>query len=176
VLPNHSQIKERYLPPIKKFYNQHRDDKKYNWSAASVSNMKTSFRIDNNAFFDADFCNQVIYSSLDEFMKIHPFYSNKNIKSRVQDIWWNCYNHGDCVDFHSHGLPTSISGLYILESSEKNPTTFVSSNGFYDNELHRTDYAVEGSILLFPSSLRHYVPMVQNERTTVSFNIKLHIE
>lgn len=171
-LPNHNEIKQRYLPQIKDFYKQHQSDAKYNWSAVTVSNMKTSYHIDNNVFFDANFCDQVIYKAIDELITSHPVLSQKQVKTKIQNIWWNVYNHGDCADFHSHGLSTGISGLYVLESTENNPTTFVLTNGFYENELHRTDYAAEGSILLFPSSLGHYVPMVQNERTTVSFNVR----
>lgn len=170
---NHQQIKEVYLPKIMEVYNQNNQNSQYKWSPTTHSDMKTGFGRNNKNVFDKNFCDLVVFPALDELFKKLPMYSGANspLSSRIQFIWWNVYENGDYAPIHSHGSGIDlISGVYLLDLKEVNLTTFSFENSIVENEVHCASYAQEGSVLLFPASLRHFVPSVKKQRVTVSFN------
>lgn len=93
----------------------------------------------------------------------------------VTNIWYNYYSSSEVSwqNIHAH-YEGKYSGLYILKLSAPNTTVFFSQlasiHGLTDPDLP-TDFATEGDILLFPSSLCHYTFPVKQERIAISFDI-----
>lgn len=134
----------------------------------------------NTEFFKRDFEKyfsvivNVIYPALDEMfleLRIPP-----PKKSTVSEIWYNHYECGSNQEVHTHsGRGNLVSGIYMLELNEPNKTVFFSSLAGNGNVLtpssKQLTEAVEGSLILFPSALPHYVLNCEKARTTVAFNI-----
>jgi hypothetical protein len=107
----------------------------------------------------------------------------KNI--RLKDLWWVLYDNGDYAENHHHGL-FGISGVYFLELSDTNTTNFVIQNPYpianFRPENRQDDLAYrifeatdvkEGDILLFPSSMQHYVNPVKTRKISIAFNLEI---
>lgn len=96
----------------------------------------------------------------------------------VAEFWYNQYNIGEQQEVHSHinGSNAVFSGIYLLELDEENPTTFINPHhpiAYKSGATHSFDtkHLKEGSVILFPACLLHYVMPAQSKRTTISFNI-----
>jgi hypothetical protein len=93
----------------------------------------------------------------------------------VTNIWYNYYSASEIgwQNIHAH-YEGKYSGLYILTLDGSNTTMFFSQlasiHGLTDPDL-TTDFAAEGDILLFPSSLCHYTLPTKQERIAISFDI-----
>ena len=83
-------------------------------------------------------------------------------------------NAGFVEEIHEHTGAGDFSGIYLLELNETNKTHFYCSGGNTAMKLlANTRNIPEGSIILFPSHLLHYVTPCEAERATVSCNISL---
>ena len=105
---------------------------------------------------------------------------------QLEEFWYNRYAPGHFQEVHDHKVPgnrhTTYSGVYIVEMDERevNPTTF-----YYENVpchwhggravQYRTEDVKEGSVLIFPSDLMHYVKPTKHQRTSISFNITTEV-
>ena len=93
----------------------------------------------------------------------------------VTNIWYNHYSSSEVAwqNIHAH-YEGKYSGLYILKLDGPNTTMFFSQlasiHGLTSPDL-ATDFAAEGDILLFPSSLCHYTLPTKQERIAISFDI-----
>ena len=114
--------------------------------------------------------------------------SNETAPNQPQltEFWYNKYVPGQYQEVHDHMIPgdrhTTYSGVYVLEMDEKeiNPTTF-----YYDKVpchinagrpmQYRTQDLKEGCVIIFPSSLMHYVKPALYNRTSISFNITTEV-
>lgn len=100
--------------------------------------------------------------------------------------WMNRYNYGQHQEVHAHSNGSNvISCAYMLEKPE-NSGDFVfykSSNDFFQKvnlqtEIYGNKYVpemTEGSIVLFPSSLDHYVTYNQTQATRVTISANFAI-
>jgi hypothetical protein len=81
------------------------------------------------------------------------------------DVWINFANKGN--DSVKHGHIGTLSGIIYVQNTEQDPTCF---EGGYKH------YGKPGEIILFPSSLIHWVEPInnKNERITIAFNIIDH--
>lgn len=96
------------------------------------------------------------------------------IDSKLSAIWFNIYEEGSFQEVHVHnGNSVSFSGIYLMELNEPNTTTFtVNDEISYLNGRISTADIEEGSVILFPSTLEHYVNPSKFDRTTIAFNIQ----
>jgi hypothetical protein len=78
------------------------------------------------------------------------------------DLWVNFCNEGDKNDLHSHS--GALSGVIYFDNPDYVPT-------FFENGIQCA--GDQGDILIFPSSLKHYVNKLETkkERITLSFNL-----
>lgn len=186
----HEKIKEKYLPMIEEDYNLNRDS--YNSKNSWNCEVTTSFFQEKIcSLFDETFYNDVIWDSIDKMI----FDMTKRldgirtpIESMVKQLWYNKYESGNWQEIHNHQAGNrfpvhfamvSFSGIYLLDINEENATTFYTTQANYGcySPAHsplcvfKTNHIPEGSVILFPSELSHYVNPCVNSRTTISFNI-----
>ena len=114
-----------------------------------------------------DYCNTIINS--DQRLVITQCWGNKNLKGSSH---------------HEHTHPNSIiSGVFYLRQDSKLPPIQFSKNNQHGMKLNPRSYnnnnaatfllpCIAGELILFPSSLRHSVPINQSdkERISLSFN------
>ena len=181
---DHERLKQKYFKIIQDDLNKNK--KKFENDLKWNCECKTSFFNEKSGLelFEDDFLNSVIWNPMDnmlnELQKIMNFPVPKS--SNIFKIWYNTYEVGEWQEVHDHKTKsTSIcySGIYILELNEPNTTSFIdnrridcwnmdeSISCFYTSDVNIT----EGSVILFPSELLHYVNPCKNNRTTISFNI-----
>lgn len=170
---NHNKIKELYLPKILEFENNNKDNPKYKWKTYSNYdwNSSTSVVENYNIFFDDYFIKNVVWDSLDSLFSSYDYFNGfDSKKSELQRLWWNVYCKNGFSELHHHGTG-SISGVYILELNETNTTSFIHRNEI-GHHRHVANYAIEGTVLLFPSLLEHYtLPISGDRRVTISFDV-----
>lgn len=96
--------------------------------------------------------------------------------SNFNKIWFNIYRKGYNQEVHQH-CGSDFSGVYILHCTEPNKTVFYSNEGHrLLNKTYKTEHIKEGSILLFPSHLSHYVNQIEDDmRITIAFNITCNV-
>lgn len=181
---NHLDIKEKYLRRIEQ--SKSKISKKQNWDCDVVSSFGNQYI--NDSIFDKYFRDNVIWKYFDRMLEKKPFEFDTPHSSIVRDIWYNTYTRGQYQEIHTHDYVSSysselkiktmgmFSGIYLIDLQEKNKTVFyqqgplpcrVNTDGVYV----KSDHLNEGSIILFPSSLAHYVLPTEKSRTTISFNV-----
>ena len=98
-------------------------------------------------------------------------------KSNVDRIWANLYEKMSFQEVHNHVTPHSLihfSGIYIIDQKGKNQTSFIHNDfGYLDTCINTKNIEDigEGTVMIFPSHLLHYVNPVDEARCTISFNI-----
>lgn len=114
-----------------------------------------------------------VYPALDCMFSELPIRTPKH--SAVKNIWYNYYVEGHNQEVHNHVPNCNLSGIYLLHLEEKNKTVFYSYNssicGFLEPNKQLVE-AEEGDIIIFPSSLLHYVLPCEKPRATIAFNIE----
>lgn len=176
-LENHSSIKKKLVDFIEN------DIVSTNKKCGKGTIVKTSYYDvmelgENDSFFkylsESDLMNDIIWNPMDNCFSQLPFLINAYPKkSSVSGIWYNCFENGGLHEPHTH-QNSFISGIYILHLEEKNPTVFFGSglsNDSFNYFYHETDYLEEGTVILFPSEMWHFVKAVKKKRITISFNI-----
>jgi uncharacterized protein (TIGR02466 family) len=177
-VPEHDVIGAELKSKLNKFYDSYHTNEQYTWNASKVnsSEMCTNFHHSqkhNRWYTDYDLeC--IIWNPLDKLL-LHL--KNGNAKCVLKDIWWNVYQKGDYASWHNHGN-FGISGLYLLELNEPNKTIFTYQDHYMtklasDTEYYRTPDVKEGTVLLFPSALYHYVDPSEERRMSISFNVEI---
>lgn len=184
-IENHHEIKKKYL---QKIYNDARaNETKYRNNRTWKCKVNSSFFDENRitSTLDEYFYKEVIWKSFDNMLKE----MNEKIslpfpkESNINDIWYNVYQKGEWQEVHdhyehsyNHSKSGYYSGIYLIELHEDNKTIFYNSDtisSFNTNtSIHySTEHMKEGTIILFPSELEHYVNPCLNKRVTISFNI-----
>lgn len=101
------------------------------------------------------------------------YFQNKR-KFHLIDCWGNIYRKGDYTINHNH-LPSQYSWVYFLKSkSNYSPLLFDYWNQKKRKMKSITILPIESRIVLFPSHLRHRVPVHIHDQTriTISGNIE----
>lgn len=127
----------------------------------------------------------VILNEVDKF-KV-ALYGEIDLQPEIQNSWLNFLNQGE--HHHRHNHPNSmISGVYYVSASDNDGISFLKgdyqpwsfpveqSNVYNSNQF---DVGVNsGIVVLFPSSLMHYVNLktVEEERISLAFNVLLRGE
>ena len=150
--------------------------------------------------YDADNFNFDLFSKSEVTQRLYNKYIlrffDKPTKVNVLDMWFNYYSNGEYQEAHSHVQPdmfaqrAHFSCIHYLKFDPEvhQPTVFsdplamlrltnsieLDSNNYSDKYEPQVR---EGSIIMFPPYLEHYVPKSNptpdNPRITVAFNIVL---
>lgn len=188
-IPNHNQIKEKYLNFVKidsdKNGSLYRENIEKKWNCRCLSSYFAENSLPDE-LNNVDFIKSIVWKPMDNMFDELKKTLNIPIpkSSNICEIWFNRYKEGEWQEVHDHITHTSIrkeysvySGIYIMELNEKNTTTFLDKNSIRSwgkkTESHNftTKHIEEGSVIIFPSELLHYVNPCVGERTTISFNI-----
>ena len=104
-------------------------------------------------------------------------------KIEITNMWANKMQSGDVHPPHTHSN-NFLSGVYYLKSNNTAPIQFFdprpsasvlqprNTPNQYNSSMVKFD-SIEGSGLIFPSWLQHWVPSPQEQRISVSWNILL---
>ena len=146
---------------------------------AFINNAMSSHSEDN--FFkklDVNFNNK-----LKQCLSIYAEQSGYSIQNIITNSWFNIQNKDSILSDHTHPLSTISGVVYIKISNESSPIYFFNPNQMINfTKINKnTSYASEwvyfkpkpGSILLFPSWLKHGSNFVKNKdklRVSISFN------
>ena len=179
---NHEDIKEKYLHHFK-------------WDAESYGALyrrKSKWRCEVTSsyfrdgvnplpFLDSYFYDSVVWAPVDAMLKEmgEKIHLPTPKQSTINQLWYNEYHPGNWQEIHNHinvSTAQQFSGIYILDlNEEKNTTGFYSTStraawGDTPFIMHFPDVK-EGTVLIFPVELNHFVNPCENRRTTISFNI-----
>ena len=171
-VPNHTDIKSKYYSRLKHILSHSNDTTVKNWNCK----VKTTFNIEVDCLRDKYFQDSIVWKPLDQMLEEVDLYLYPK-RSFVKDIWANLYECGEFQEVHDHvgTAKNSFSGIYIIDQKGDNKTSFIYNNyGILDNQVHTKDMddIKEGTVIIFPSNLLHYVNPVEDERCTISFNIR----
>ena len=173
-VPNHEEIKEKYLEEIINGYENNCYDKStLDWH---TKNVHTSFGKQNQII-------SILPPSYSElFDRVMPYkWEGKFV------LWHNVYKKFEYQEIHHH-IPADFSAIHFLsfDKTEHNPPVFFDPGRLPKEKLayqnicqpNSTHIDVdEGSILIFPSYLEHLVPAsskeYKNYRVTISINLTL---
>lgn len=175
---NHAQIKEKFLPHIKKSQTSNP------WK---LCNTKTSFGLANGTndfLYDKIFLDSLwkAYDDVLDSPLIKESHQYKYPTNSTVDLWFNLYGEGDYQEVHDHSDDRSgnhilYSSVYILEDTSTTGLCFRSSNKLIkryatNNIIHTKDCEIgEGSLVIFPAYLDHYVLPTNGTRITITGNI-----
>ena len=106
-------------------------------------------------------------------------YQNKRPNHSTLQIWFNIYEVGDYQEIHNHvgDMDSRYSFIYVLHNESDTGVCFRSSNPnelTYSevNTIHSKHVGVEeGTLIIFPSFVDHYVLPATGNRVTISGNI-----
>jgi|694.fasta_scaffold124343_2 uncharacterized protein (TIGR02466 family) len=191
-IENHQDIKQDILPKIIEECENNKTNESYIWQTyASVNNnARTNFYNTRSDLFQQKHIENIIHKPLNKLLD--SLYNENFVaipstslpqNAKIKAIWWNVYKKGEYVELHNHGL-FGLSGVYFIDlpDDEVNSTTFVYNNYYplsddkkedFSLLYHNSEYVKEGDVLIFPSSLKHYVNPVLTTKVSISFNIEL---
>jgi len=173
---NHKELKNQLFDKIIDLSKKNEKEYKQNHDTWDCKVLTSFFDPDSAVIFNENpDLYDAIWKAFDEMLG-NVILNSKVPKSKLNRIWFNLYKKGYNQEVHQH-CGSDFSGVYILHCTEPNKTVF------YSNENHRllnktlkTEDVEEGTILLFPSHLSHYVNEIQDElRVTVAFNITCEV-
>ena len=94
----------------------------------------------------------------------HPIKSDAN-----PPFWFNRAEPGEITGVHDHAKPAVISGVYYVSTTQSSGDLFFQAEGEKDFFLS----PIEGTLVLFPSHLRHGVTENLSESTRISLAFNL---
>ena len=165
----HGRLRDSILPLINEREQEFRSNKTI---AQWDSKLSCSMGHQVDFLLTEEILNHVVWGPLDKMLsentnQIHSLPLN----SSLQSIWFNITNPGEYQEVHSH-LPASFSGIYLLDCDEPNPTSFYRPSGRRESyTTFTTGFMKEGTTILFPSDLSHYVKPTKKRRVTLAFNV-----
>lgn len=174
--PEHGKHKRHLVEQVESTLHQTKDQHAGKW-VCSVNTEYFSKSAVSEKYLDL--ISQAIYPALDEM-----FSSVANLRlpfqSRVTKIWYNHYEPSASAGQEAHmHADSNFSGIYFLSLQEPNTTMFYSPTAASNPITACTKHSLfveEGDILLFPSTLTHYVLPSVAPRTTVAFNVRCNYE
>jgi hypothetical protein len=177
---NHLELKQKYLQSIQEDLktNKFLYESKSSWTC----NVASSFfgnKKKNLSMFGDDFYDEVIWHPLGKLKEeLHQKVSLYKFPKKIQltQVWYNSYDPGYYQEYHQHGT-ANFSGIYLIDLQEKNKTVFrqkLESSIMLDKYYsYNTKHLQEGMVIIFPSNLPHCVQPCENNRTSISFNLKI---
>lgn len=177
VIPDHKEVKDYLMPKIADDIEANGEI--YAARASWFCDITSSyFRNGHLDFITKEVVESIVWNPLRQFYREVPEYQQVDtINPIITDLWYNSYTSGQYQEPHTHtGHRSSMvfSGIYLLDLHEENTTRFISPAPSWcrEQEIHKlTRECEEGTVLIFPSSLMHYVVPSKAQKTTISFNI-----
>ena len=171
-VPNHKDIKSTYYNRLKDIVDNSDNTVVKGWNC----DVRTTFNFNIDFLSESFFRNSVIWKPLDQ-MLTEADLQQYPTHSRVSGIWANFYKGGEFQEVHDHvgQKGDHFSGIYIMDQKGENKTSFIHNNFWIlDTVIHTKNLEdiKEGTVIIFPSNLLHYVNPVEDERCTISFNIR----
>ena len=184
---DHQKIKDELYPKIMETV----DILPTPWDSC---NAKSSIEMShlNDPLFTNEITKKVLWEPFEDF--ITEFSSSFTLKLGLPktsklDHWYNVYYEGDTQEVHNHIAPSFTYGgnifhamysvIYILHQTGPSKTVFRKTShspGTFTGDANTYDTSKvasikEGSVLIFPTHLDHYVLPAEGNRVTLSFNI-----
>jgi len=169
---NHEFLKAELMPSILSQYTQNKTNDDYRWARTNTIN---NHHAQDLSLFTPQILKDMIWNPLDAmFDDMKSFYSIP-YKSHLAGIWWNVYTAGSTAQVHDH-RGYDLSGVYLLHMNEPNTLTFQPEcyDGFFPftyDILYTDSITQEGTVLFFPSAMKHYVNPCTEMRVSISFNL-----
>lgn len=176
----HDELKSDLLPkieenPLKDFWG--------------LSHCKTTYGSDDNDFLIHPILDEMVWSCVDQLLcssLMRNCEDKIKLKSSTYNsIWCNKYKSGDYQEIHNHtGVPSFYRGqmyyntfsfIYLLHSESETGTVFRSRNISFDTSTNPHSsaykYAKEGTLIMFPYFMDHFVLPASGDRVTITGNI-----
>ena len=186
-IADHKKIKETILPKIM----ASKDSLPMPWTSCNARSSLNQGDL-TDSVITPQVLTKIVWEPFDDFLK--EFSTSYSLKlglpsSSRAERWFNVYDVGCYQEIHNHISPSfthggnefhpMYSGIYIVQQEGRNRTCFRKSTctpGTYVGDSYTYDTGEiesikEGSVIIFPTHLDHYVLPALSERVTVSFNI-----
>ena len=171
--PFHQQLSDELLPILNDY-----PDQQDNRTNVKATHTEWDFQADNPHIKKLK---KYILNEIDTYCPISTLLDEESVKFCFHEMWANIYNKGDHTLNHHH-LPHNYSFLYFLKAKwYHSPLVFRPRP--VDRRYHKLDPIIlskkirprEGKFVIFPSYLRHEVPMhrFKGQRITLSGNIRM---
>lgn len=165
----HRALKEKLLPQIFEREAEFRSNGEISsWDTKLSCSM--GHRLD--FLLQSDVLDTVVWRPMDAMVAENKgeIY-NVPLNSTIESVWFNVTDPGEYQEVHHH-IPASFSGIYLLDCDEPNPTSFYRPAGRRESyTTFTTGFMKEGTAILFPSDLAHYVKPTKKRRVTLAFNV-----
>ena len=115
---------------------------------------------------------------MDDLIKVKKEFGYGDKQFRINSAWFQQYNEKHTHHIHNHGFGGFSSVLYLKYNPEKHsPTFFVApfmSN--IDGNLieYEPDGVEEGTLIVFPTSLPHYVPVNTSDEPRIILSMNMN--
>ena len=115
---------------------------------------------------------------MDDLIKVKKEFGYADKQFRINSAWFQQYNKKHAHYIHNHGFGGFSSVLYLKYNPEKHsPTFFVApfmSN--IDGNLieYEPDGVEEGTLIVFPTSLPHYVPVNTSDEPRIILSMNMN--
>lgn len=165
----HLALKEKLLPQILQREDEFRSNPKISsWDA----DLSCSIGHKLDFLLDPHVIDMLVWSPMDKMVSENKGEIYKvPLNSTLENVWFNVTNPGEFQEVHHH-VPASFSGIYLLDCDEPNPTSFYRPSSRKESfTLFTTEFMKEGTVILFPSDLSHYVKPTKKRRVTLAFNV-----
>jgi len=178
---NQREMKSELVPYFEKEYEKQPDNHPPDW----MCSVHTSYT-KTDSFLEK--YKDIYMSNIIEFLSEIKF---PECKLEVLGLWYNIYKKGQWQEVHNHAANpyAYFSAVHFLKFDPEVHTSIIMSNS---NRIFLETYSLgrksnlnywdlmhyvnveEGDIIIFPSTLEHFVkPQTTNDsRVTVSFNIR----
>ncbi len=171
--PFHQKLRDELIPILNNY-----SDQQDNRTNVKATHTEWDFQADN---LYVKKLKKYILNEIDTYCPLSTILDKENINLCVHEMWGNIYNKGDHTVNHHH-LPHNYSFLYFLKAKWYHPSLVFRPSSL-DRRYHKLDPIIlptkirprEGKFLIFPSYLRHEVPIhrFKEQRITLSGNIRL---
>jgi len=171
-IESHEYIKATLMPHVLSFYHEHKDDENYYWGKINVVN---NHHHQSVSLFTNQILTDLIWNPLDLMIKEMNGCYPVPAQSHLAGIWWNIYPAGSYAQVHDH-RGYDLSGVYFMHMNEPNSLVFQpeSQDSFFpftSDTLYTDKITKEGTLVLFPAGMKHYVTPVSEMRISISFNL-----
>jgi hypothetical protein len=179
--------KDEILSKIDKMYNDDKFKIPEGWLTDKLSTSFDHPEFNFELFHDT--------KTIDLYQKYVGSFFDKKVKFIIDEIWYNYYVSGEWQEIHSHLSSnyfqkcSTFSCIHFLSYNSEihPPVVFVDphekvrslsmemDSNYYENR--HSPKITEGSIIMFPSYLEHFVPKgpptPDYPRITIAFNLKV---
>ena len=115
---------------------------------------------------------------MDDLIKIKKEFGYENKQFRINSAWFQQYNKKHTHYIHNHGFGGFSSVLYLKYNPELHHPTFFVAPFFsnIDGNLieYEPDEVEEGTLIVFPTSLPHYVPVNTSEESRIILSMNMN--